>query len=41
MWSMALESMTQVEEEERKNVLVLLDSTSVVIEVDTDLSDFR
>ena len=36
---MAPESMTQVEEEERKHVLVLLDSTNVVIEVDADLSD--
>ena len=41
MWPVALESMTQVEEEERKHVLVLLDLTSVVKEVDTDLSDFR
>ena len=32
--------MTQVEEEEIENVLVLPDSTSVVIEVDTDLRDF-
>ena len=41
MWSMALESMTQVEEDERKSVLILPDSTSIVIEVDADLSDFR
>ena len=40
MWSMALESMTHVEEDEIKLVLVLLDSASVVIEVDADLSDF-
>ena len=32
--------MTHVEEDERKHVLVLPDSTSVVIEVDADLSDF-
>ena len=31
--------MTHVEEDERKHVLVLLDSTSVVITVDVDLSD--
>ena len=37
---MVLESMTQIEEGEIKHVLVLLDSTSVVIEVDADLSDF-
>ena len=40
MWSRAPESMTLVEEEEIKHVLVLPDSTSVVIEVDVDLSDF-
>ena len=40
MWSVALESMTHVEEEEIKYVLVVSDSTSVVIEVDADLSDF-
>ena len=40
MWSMTLESTTHVEEKEIKHVLVLLDSTSVVIEVDIDLSDF-
>ena len=40
MWSVALESMTYVEEKEIKHVLVLPDSTSVVIEVDVDLSDF-
>ena len=32
--------MTHVEEEEIKHVLVLLDSTSVGIEVDADVSDF-
>ena len=41
MWSVAPESMNQVEEEKVKHVLVLPDSTSVVIEVDADLSDFR
>ena len=40
MWSVAPELMTRVEEEEIKHVLVLLDSMSVVIEVDADLSDF-
>ena len=40
MWSMALESMTQVEEDERKSVLILPDSKSVVLEVHVDLSDF-
>ena len=40
MWSVALELMTHVEEDEIKHVLVLLDSTGVVIEVDADLSDF-
>ena len=40
MWSVASESMNHVEEDEIKHVLVLLDSTSVVIEVDADLSDF-
>ena len=39
MWSVASESMTHVEEEEIKHVLVLLDSTSVVIEVDANLID--
>ena len=34
MWLMAPESMTRVEEEEIKHVLVLPDSTSVLIEVD-------
>ena len=34
MWSMTLESMTRVEEEEIKHVLVLPDLMSVVIEVD-------
>ena len=32
--------MTHVEEEKIKRVLVLLDSMSVMIEVDADLSDF-
>ena len=36
----APESMTLVEEEEIKYVLVLPDSTSVVIEVHADLSGF-
>ena len=40
MWSVALESMTHVEEDERKHVLVSPDSTSVVMEVDVDLIDF-
>ena len=40
MWLMAPESMTYVEEDEIKHVLVLPDSTSVVVEVDADLSDF-
>ena len=40
MWSMAPESMTHMEEGERKHVLGLPDSTSVVIEVDANLSDF-
>ena len=39
MWSVALESMTHMEEDERKHVLDLPNSTSVVIEVDADLSD--
>ena len=39
MWSVAPESMTHMEEEERKHILVLPDSTSVMIEVDADLSD--
>ena len=39
MWPMAPESMTHVEEEEIKHVLVLLDSTNVVIEADANLSD--
>ena len=39
MWSVVLESMTYVEEEEIKHVLVLPNSTSVVIEVDAYLSD--
>ena len=36
MWSVAVELMTHVEEDEIKHVLVLPDSTSVVIEVDAD-----
>ena len=32
--------MTHVEEDERKHVLVLLDSVSIEMEVDADLSDF-
>ena len=40
MWSVAPESMTHVEEDERKHVLVLPDSASVVKDVDADLSDF-
>ena len=40
MWSVDPESMTHVEEEEIKQLLVLPDSMSVVIEVNADLSDF-
>ena len=40
MWSVALGSMTDVEEDERKHMLVLPNSTSVVMDVDADLSDF-
>ena len=40
MWSVAPELMTHVEEDERKHVLVLPDSTSVEIGVDADLSNF-
>ena len=40
MWSMAPGSLTHVEEDERKHVLVLPDSASVAIGVDADLSDF-
>ena len=36
MWLVALESMTHVEEKEIKHVLVLRNSTSVLIEVDGD-----
>ena len=36
MWSVAPKSMTHVEEEEIKHVLVLPDSTSVLIEADAD-----
>ena len=41
MWSVALESMTHVEEEEIRHVLVLPNLTNVVIEVDANLSDLR
>ena len=40
MWSMAPESMTHMEKEEIRHVLVLPDLMSVVIEVDVELSDF-
>ena len=40
MWSVAPNSMTHVEEEELKHVLVLPYSTSVLIEIEADLSDF-
>ena len=40
MWSVAPESMTHVEEEEINHLLVLPDSTSVVIEEDAHFSDF-
>ena len=40
MWSVVSESMTHAEEVEIKHVLVLPDSTSVLIEVDTDCNDF-
>ena len=40
MWLVAPESMTHVEEEEIKHVLVLLDSTTVLIKVEAKLSDF-
>ena len=36
MWSVAPESMTHVEEEEIKHLVVLPDSTSVLIEGDAD-----
>ena len=39
MGSVAPEPMTHVEEDERNEVLVLPDSTSVVMDVDVDLSD--
>ena len=38
MWSVAPESMTHVEEDERKHMLVLPDSASVLM--DANLSDF-
>ena len=40
MWSVAPESMTHEEEDERKHVLILPNSTSVVIKVNADFSDF-
>ena len=40
MWLVAPESMTHVEEEEIKHVLVLPDSTTVLIKVEAKLSDF-
>ena len=40
MWSVAPELMTHMEEDERKHMLVLLDSVSVVVEVDAYFSDF-
>ena len=40
MWSVAPGSMTHVEVEEIKYVLVLPDSTSVLIEANVYLSDF-
>ena len=36
MWSVAPESMAHVEEEEIKYLLVLLDSTSVLVEVEAE-----
>ena len=41
MWSVAPESMTHVEEDERKHMLVLPNLASVVMEIDdANLSDF-
>ena len=40
IWLVAPKSMNHMEEDERKHVLVLPDSMSVVMEVDADLSDF-
>ena len=40
MWSVASKSMTHMEEEEIRHLLVLPDSTNVAIKVDADLSDF-
>ena len=40
MRSIAPKSMTHTEEKEIKHVLVLHDSTSVLIKVDANLSDF-
>ena len=39
MWLVALQSVTHLEEVEIRHMLVLLDSASVVVEVDADLSD--
>ena len=40
MWSVALESMTHVKEDERKYVFVLPNSMGIAMEVDIDLSEF-
>ena len=40
MWLVVPKLMTHVEEEEIKHMLVLPDSTSVVIGIEGDLSDF-
>ena len=40
MWSVAPKPMTYVEEDERKHMLVLPDSASVMMDVDENLSDF-
>ena len=40
MWSVAPKSITYVEEDERLHMLVLLDSTSVVMDTNADLSYF-
>ena len=39
MWSVALESMTQLEEEEIRHVSGLLDSASVVVGVEADFNN--
>ena len=39
MWLVAPKSMTHLAEDEIRHVLMLLDSVSVVIEVDVDFSD--